>query len=89
MTFEDFRRRIRNGLIISELIHENVPEPIISPRKIETYYQEHHDNYKLADQVKMRMIVSTRAKPRTACANGARKFFRNSRAGLHSRKWPP
>ena len=30
---------------------------IISPRKIETYYQEHRDNYKLADQVKMRMIV--------------------------------
>lgn len=57
MTFEDFRRRIKNDLIISELIHENVPEPIISPRKIETYYQEHRDNYKLADQVKMRMIV--------------------------------
>jgi peptidyl-prolyl cis-trans isomerase SurA len=57
LTFEDYRQKVRDGLIIRELIHENVPEPIISPQRIENYYQLHRDNYKLADQVKMRMIV--------------------------------
>jgi peptidyl-prolyl cis-trans isomerase SurA len=57
LTFEDYRQKVREGLIIRELIHENVPEPIISPQKVESYYQVHRDNYKLADQVKMRMIV--------------------------------
>ncbi len=57
LTFEDYRQKVREGLIIRELIHENVPEPIISPQKVENYYQVHRDNYKLADQVKMRMIV--------------------------------
>ena len=57
LTFEDFRQQIRDDLIIRELIHENVPEPIISPQKIEKYYQAHNAAYKLDDQVKMRMIV--------------------------------
>lgn len=69
LTFEDFRQRVRDGLIYRELIHENVPEPIISPQKVENYYQSHHDDYKLADQVKMRMIVLNKA----SAADEARK----------------
>lgn len=57
LTFEDFRQRVKERLVITELIHENVPEPIISPQKVENYYKEHSDHYKVADQVKMRMIV--------------------------------
>lgn len=57
LTFEDFRQRVKEGLVIRELIHENVPEPIISPQKVEAYYKEHSEHYKVADQVKMRMIV--------------------------------
>ncbi len=37
LTFEDYRQKVRDGLIIRELIHENVPEPIISPQKIELF----------------------------------------------------
>ena len=71
MTFEDFRRRIKEDLIIRELIHENVPEPIISPRRIEAYYQQHRDDYKLADQIKMRMIVLNKGdSPERACKRG-------------------
>jgi peptidyl-prolyl cis-trans isomerase SurA len=57
LTFEDYRQRVKDGLIYRELIHENVPEPIISPQKVENFYQSHHDDYKVADQVKLRMIV--------------------------------
>ncbi|HZQ46616.1 MAG TPA: peptidyl-prolyl cis-trans isomerase [Verrucomicrobiae bacterium] len=63
LTFEDYRQKVRDGLIYRELMHENVPEPIISPQKIENYYQAHHDNYKLADQVKLRMIVLKKTDP--------------------------
>jgi parvulin-like peptidyl-prolyl isomerase len=32
-------------------------EPIISPYKIQAYYQEHQKQYEVSDQVKLRMIV--------------------------------
>jgi hypothetical protein len=35
----------------------NVSEPIISPHRIEVYYGEHPDDYKVPEQVKMRVIT--------------------------------
>ena len=58
MTFEKFRRQIRDQFIVRVLRSKNVQqEIIISPHKIETYYLAHQDDYKLEDEIKLRMIV--------------------------------
>jgi len=58
MTFEKFRRQIRDQFIIRVLRSKNVSqEIIISPHKIETYYLAHQDEFQLEDQIKLRMIV--------------------------------
>jgi len=59
-TFESYRDRIRERFIIEAMYRKNVnSEIMISPHKMEAYYQEHQDKYKLEDQVKLRMIVIT------------------------------
>jgi parvulin-like peptidyl-prolyl isomerase len=57
-TFEHFRQGVRDRLIERLMRDKNVSsEIIISPHKIEAYYQEHHESYKLPDRVKLRLIV--------------------------------
>ena len=57
-TYEQFRKDIRDQYIISALRAKNVSqEVIISPYKVEQYYLAHQDDYKLGNQVKLRMIV--------------------------------
>jgi len=58
ITYEQFRRQVRDRLIINLLTEKNVSSVlIISPHKVETYYKEHQDKYKVDDEVKLRMIV--------------------------------
>jgi len=58
MTFEQFRDQIRDQYVASALRNQNVQrEVIISPVKIQDYYQTHQGDYKVEDQVKLRMIV--------------------------------
>ena len=57
MTVEQFRKQLRDRLIVDEMTRKFVPEPIISPRKIEAYYTAHHEEYKVEDQVRTRLIV--------------------------------
>lgn len=58
LTYEKWRQRLRDEFIVNQMRVKNVQsELIISPYKIETYYLAHQDDYKLADQVKLRMIV--------------------------------
>jgi parvulin-like peptidyl-prolyl isomerase len=58
ITMEKFRQQIRDQFIIGGLRQKNVSsEIIISPHKIETYYLAHKDDYKIEDQIKLRMIV--------------------------------
>jgi parvulin-like peptidyl-prolyl isomerase len=58
MTYEKFRQQIRERFIVSQLRLKNISqEIIISPHKMEAYYQAHHENYKLEDEVKYRMIA--------------------------------
>jgi parvulin-like peptidyl-prolyl isomerase len=57
-TFEQYRKDVRDQYIVSALRAKNVSqEIIISPFKVESYYLAHQDDFKLADQVKLRMIV--------------------------------
>jgi peptidyl-prolyl cis-trans isomerase SurA len=58
MTYEKFRQQIRDQIIVEALRAKNISsEIIISPSKIEKYYQEHAQNYQVKEQVKLRMIV--------------------------------
>jgi peptidyl-prolyl cis-trans isomerase SurA len=59
LTYEMFRRQEREKIIIDYMNRQNSSNPhriLISPLKIEQYYQNHKDEFKLDDQVKLRMI---------------------------------
>ncbi len=58
-TFEKFREEVRQQNIITILRGQKLSEDkiIISPYKIESYYQLHQADFKVGDQVKLRMIV--------------------------------
>jgi len=57
-TLERYRQGIRDRYIQMAMREKNVSsEIIISPHKVEAYYQEHHESYKLPDRVKLRLIV--------------------------------
>jgi len=61
-TLERFRKNIRDQFIEVALRNKNVSsEIIISPHKVESYYQDHRDEFKMEDEVKLRMIVLNRA----------------------------
>jgi parvulin-like peptidyl-prolyl isomerase len=52
---------LRDQYIESALRNQNVQrEIIISPYKVETYYNAHLEDFKVDDQVKLRMIVLTK-----------------------------
>jgi peptidyl-prolyl cis-trans isomerase SurA len=58
-TYEMFRRQQREQIIIEFMKQQNISNPhkiLISPLKIEQYYQAHRDEFKMDDQVKLRMI---------------------------------
>ncbi len=58
MTYEQFRTVVRDQYIESALRSKNVSqEIIISPYKVETYYLAHQDDFKVEDQIKLRMII--------------------------------
>jgi peptidyl-prolyl cis-trans isomerase SurA len=60
MTFEMYRRKEREDFIVNYMGYQNVDAPrkiLISPLKIEQFYKAHQDEFKVDDQVKLRMIV--------------------------------
>ena len=60
LTYEKWRQRLRDDFIVSQMRLKNIQsEIIVSPYKIETYYLAHQDEYKVEDQVKLRMIMLT------------------------------
>jgi len=57
-TFEAFRKDVRDQYIVSALRSKNISqEIIISPYKVENYYHAHQDDFKIEDEIKLRMIV--------------------------------
>jgi peptidyl-prolyl cis-trans isomerase SurA len=64
MTVEQFRKDVRDQYIVSALRQKNVSQEIvISPYKVETYYQTHKDDFKMEDEIKLRMIVLNKTSP--------------------------
>jgi peptidyl-prolyl cis-trans isomerase SurA len=60
MTYETWRNHVREREILRLMWQQKVPhEPLISPAKIENYYVQHRDDFKMEDQVKLRLIVLT------------------------------
>ena len=58
MTYEQFCKQVKDQYIESAMRHQNVQrEMVVSPFKIETYYANHVDDFKIEEQVKLRMIV--------------------------------
>jgi len=57
-TFEQFRKDIRDRYIVSALRNKNISQEIvISPYKVESYYLAHQGDFKVEDEIKLRMIV--------------------------------
>ena len=57
-TFESFRKDVRDRAIEIFMRNKNVAQEIvISPFKVATYYQAHQDDFKIEDEIKLRMIV--------------------------------
>lgn len=72
-TTDQMRDQIREQIIIGFLQQKNVSsEIIISPHKIEAYYEQHRNDFKVEDQVKLRMIVLDGSASSTA--EGRRKL---------------
>ena len=58
VTMERHRQQIRDRIIIGWLRQKNISsELIVSPHRVEVYYLAHRDEYKIEDEVKLRMIV--------------------------------
>jgi peptidyl-prolyl cis-trans isomerase SurA len=60
ITYEDFRRQQREQFIIEYMNYQNgsnLRKILISPLKIEEYYNAHTDDFKVDEQVHLRMIV--------------------------------
>lgn len=74
MTYEAFRQQKRENIIVEYLSNEHVSSQkiLISPYKIESYYAENQDKFKVGDQVKLRMIVINQ--PEGAASGTAKKL---------------
>jgi peptidyl-prolyl cis-trans isomerase SurA len=73
ITYEKWRQQARDRFIVRQLQAKNIyQDAVISPYKIERYYSEKRNDYKVEEQVKLRMIVLN--KPIEGEAESARKL---------------
>jgi peptidyl-prolyl cis-trans isomerase SurA len=58
VTYDTFRQQVKDQIIIEAMRSKNISsEIIVSPQKLEAYYKAHGDEFKVEDQIKLRMIV--------------------------------
>lgn len=83
VTFENFRRDIREQFVEYVMRSRNVPRDImISPGRIERYYREHEDEFRMADQVRLRMIVLEKTRNPVDAMNLAREIITKLDEGI-------
>jgi peptidyl-prolyl cis-trans isomerase SurA len=64
LTMSQYRERVRDRIIIQAMRNRKISqENLVSPKKIEKYYEENADQFKVGDQIKLRMIYIKRALP--------------------------
>lgn len=63
LTYEKFRQQYRDRFVVDQmrLLKASPEKIVISPHKIEAYYAEHTNDFKVEEQVKLRMIVLNKA----------------------------
>jgi peptidyl-prolyl cis-trans isomerase SurA len=62
-TFEQFKKEEREDMIVYQMSSRNIrDEIIISPKKIQNYYQTNQARFRMGNRVKLRMIVVDRSK---------------------------
>lgn len=62
-TLESWRRDQRDQFIIAQMFFFNVNQNVVvSPKKIERYYQDHEEKYRLGESAKVRMILIDEAR---------------------------
>jgi parvulin-like peptidyl-prolyl isomerase len=62
ITYERFHKQARDRFIVQQMHYIHVSEAlVISPHKIEAYYLQHTNDFKITEEVKLRMIVLTNA----------------------------
>jgi parvulin-like peptidyl-prolyl isomerase len=58
VTLEQYREKVRDQAVETFMRSKNVAQEIVvSPYKIENYFNAHQDDFKVADEVKLRMII--------------------------------
>jgi parvulin-like peptidyl-prolyl isomerase len=68
-TYESFRREIRDDYIVQAMRQKNVSSSVlVSPYKIETYYAQNTNEFRVDDQIRLRMIFVANRPERTAQA---------------------
>lgn len=67
MTLSQFREQVRERIILQAMrARKAQAEVIVSPYKIEQYYREHQEDFRVPDQVKLRMIYIKKSQPTLA-----------------------
>jgi parvulin-like peptidyl-prolyl isomerase len=57
ITLSQYRDKLREQIIVQAMRNRKTEdEVVVSPYKIEKYYKEHQDDYKVGDEIKLRMI---------------------------------
>ena len=57
-TFESFKQEERDMLIVGQMIRTKIAQEIvISPKRIERYYAQNQEKYRVTDRAKVRMIM--------------------------------
>ncbi|MCX7887637.1 MAG: peptidylprolyl isomerase [Verrucomicrobiae bacterium] len=75
LTYSQYREQVRERLIVQAMrARKTQATPVVSPHRIEEYYKQHIDDYKVKDQAKLRMIYVKK----TGSDDDARRAFAES-----------
>ncbi|HUJ08483.1 MAG TPA: peptidyl-prolyl cis-trans isomerase [Verrucomicrobiae bacterium] len=72
LTLAQYRDQVRDRVIVQAMRgHKAQQAVVVSPYKIEKYYQDNLDQYKVGDQIKLRMIFIKRGQESEATSHAA------------------
>ena len=73
LTYESFQEKIRNEIIIQAMVGKYVESVrIVSPKMIADYYEDHKEDFRVEDQVRLRtlLLIKNEENPQTTQAMG-------------------
>jgi len=91
LTEATYRQRLREEFIVNAMEYKNIgsEQVIVSPHKIETYYAQNPDKFKVEDELRLRMIFLANKPDRDAEATRkeARKYLAEIKDGAAFSEW--